>query len=661
MGGGGGFVSAITDPISSALGTDGGGGGLLGAVEDVGGFIGDAGEVIDKNVLQPALQDPAGTVVKIAAIAAAPATGGTSLYAIPAYTATKAIAAGVPLEDVAVMTAISAAATYAGVSVADYVGTLAEFGTEIGSQQTAMLAAQNAGIGTGSAVSTAAGQVAGGAASGAIGAAATGRDPVTGLLTGATNAAIGQGVNTAVDYGAGLLTPSTAPTNVVASNTSGTTSDFGVDPTYQAWQNAINSGDVVPNRPLTQAELQAAGITTGTTGMDELFGPTYQELTSYGPYLGDLQGYGGGFTGAGEDFNMGGNPNIIPGELGDIFQDAQGNIILSSGSDIQAAQSLGLDSTALTNYAKQFGTQALRALLGTRGGTGGTAGGAGTQGGLLGAGANYFLSDAARRAIQSASQQSAQQQLEATRRAEQFATFRPVGVTTAFGQSNFGFDPTTGQLVSAGYTATPEVAAQRQRLFTLGAEALPTTADTAALQQQYLEQQRGLLAPSREQQLAQLRNRQYQRGTTGLATGGTVAGYAPNAAGLMATNPEMAAYYNALAREDATLAANAPTYAQDLLNKRIASGTNLFTQAGNLETMAQQPLTIGTGLGTQVATAGSRAGIYGLTGAQGAAQTQLYGNVANASGQLGQAQGLLTGVSPYLQQAGNYAINNWLS
>lgn len=601
MGGGGGFVAAITDPISDVLGTSGGDGGLLGAVEDVGGFIGDAGEVIDKNVLQPALQDPVDTAVKIGAIAAAPATGGTSLYAIPAYTATKAIAAGVPIEDVAKMAAISAAATAAGVSVADYVGTLAEFGTPIGSQQTAMLAAQNVGIGTGGALSTAAGQVAGGAASGAIGSAATGRDPVTGLLTGATNAAIGQGVNLGVDAGAGLF-------------------------------NQTN---------------------TGSTGMDELFNTTGEDFNM-----------GGIFSGTGEDFNMGGNPNIIPGELGDIIQDAQGNIVLSSGADIQAAQSLGFDSTTLTNYAKQFGTQALRALLGTRGGSAGGAGagagGTGTQGGLLGAGANYLLSDVARRAIQSASQQSAQQQLEATRRAEAAASFKPVGVTTAFGQSQFQFDPVTGQLTSAGYTATPQVAAQRERLFTLGAEALPTTADTAALQQQYLEQQRGLLAPSREQQLAQLRNRQFQRGTTGLATGGTVAGYAPGAAGLMQTNPEMAAYYNALAREDATLAANAPTYAQNLLNQRIATGTNLFTQAGGLETMAQQPLTLGAGLGTQASTAGARAGLYGLTGAQGAAQTQLYGNVAGASGQLGQAQGLLTGVSPYLQQAGERIIN-WLA
>ena len=36
--------------------------------------------------------------------------------------------------------------------------------------------------------------------------------------------------------------------------------------------------------------------------------------------------------------------------------------------------------------------------------------------------------------------------------AAQMAQFRPVGTTTRFGTSNFQFDPTTGQLTSAGYT-----------------------------------------------------------------------------------------------------------------------------------------------------------------------------------------------------------------
>ena len=568
MGGGGGFVSAITDPISDVLGTSGGDGGLLGAVEDVGGFIGDAGEVIDNAVIQPVIDDPVNTAIKLGAYyVGGPAGAAVASAGISA-------AQGNDIEDIARDAAISYAAGQVGGQVGGAVA------GETGSQL--------------------AGNLAQGGASGTTSAVLSGRDPVTGLISGVTGAGISSGVNAAVDAGAGLF-------------------------------NQTN---------------------TGSTGMDELFNTTGEDFNM-----------GGIFSGTGEDFNMGGNPNILPGELGDILLDASGNVVLSSGADIQAAQSLGFDSTTLTNYAKQFGTQALRALLGTKGGSAGGAGagGTGTQGGLLNAGANYFLSDAARRAIQSSAQQSAQQQLDATRRAEAAASFKPVGVTTAFGQSNFGFDPTTGQLTSAGYTATPQVAAQREKLFTLGAEALPTTTDTAALQQQYINQQRGLLAPSREQQLAQLRNRTFQRGTSGLATGGTVAGYTPESAGLMQTNPEMAAYYNALAREDAALAANAPTYAQDLLNKRIATGTNLFTQAGGLETMAQQPFTLGAGLGAQAATAGGRAGLYGLTGAQGAAQTQLYGNVAGASGQLGQAQGLLTGVSPYLQQAGNYVLNNWLA
>jgi len=467
-------VSAITDPISSALGTSGGGGGLLGAVESVGQEIGNAGEIIDNAVIQPVVDDPVNTAIKIGAYY----YGGP--LGLAAANAGISAAQGKEPEEIVRDAAISYIAT--------------EVGGEVG------------GAVAGETGSQVAGSIAQGGTSGATSAALSGRDPETGFISGVTNAGITQGVNYGVDAVGNLFTPSTVPTNVVASNTSGTTSDVGVDPTYQAWQNAINSGNVIQDRPLTQAELQAAGITTGNTSMDELFGPTYQELTSYGPYLGDLQGYGGGFTGAGEDFNMGGNPNIIPGELGDIIQDAQGNIVLSSGADIQAAQSLGFNNTTLTNYAKQFGTQALRALLGSRGGTAGQGGTGGTTGlgGLLGGGVNAYLSAQQRQAIQNAYSQQAQQVGLAANRAAQQATFKPIGITTAFGQSQFQVDPTTGQLTSVGYTATPEIAAQRQRLFSLGAEALPTTADTQALQQQYIAQQQGLLAPSREQQLVQV-------------------------------------------------------------------------------------------------------------------------------------------------------------
>jgi len=52
-GGGGDIISAVTDPISDVLGTSGDGGGILGAVEDVGQAIGDVGVSIDKSVTQP--------------------------------------------------------------------------------------------------------------------------------------------------------------------------------------------------------------------------------------------------------------------------------------------------------------------------------------------------------------------------------------------------------------------------------------------------------------------------------------------------------------------------------------------------------------------------------------------------------------------------------
>jgi len=73
QGGGGGLVSAITDPISSALGTDGGGGGILGAVEDVGQSIGSGLADVDEFVNE---EIPGGWVtVGLAAATAGAASG----------------------------------------------------------------------------------------------------------------------------------------------------------------------------------------------------------------------------------------------------------------------------------------------------------------------------------------------------------------------------------------------------------------------------------------------------------------------------------------------------------------------------------------------------------------------------------------------------------
>lgn len=664
--GGGGGIPIVSDVVNAVSDV---GQSVANVVSDVGqsvaNVVSDAGTTIDNAVIQPAIDDPAGTIIKIGAIAAAPATGGASLYAIPAYTASKALAAGVDIEDVAKMTAISAAATYAGVSVADYVGTLAEFGTDIGSQQTAMLAAQNVGIGTGSAASTTIGQIAGGAASGALVSGATGNDIGTGLISGAVNAGIGAGVGAAVNAGAGLLSGTTSSTG--SANTGTNTMDENF---YDLGFSDQAAADAAWEQ--AQAEFDAAGGYAG----------------SYSP-----EGYG-----TADGYALG-DPTEIANFTG-------------------AVAASGLDGGTVTNLIKQYGTQAVKALVSAGGSTLSNAVSSAArraqlqaQGytpsqinsmegatGLLGAGANYFLNQNQLGQLQSTYNQNVAGQQAATQTAQQQAAFTPVGMTTTFGQSNFQYDPTTGKMVSAGYTpssqvsglqnallgqaattaqqagqvsgqiapmqagaqnlfglageflptsaqtpqataesqsyynqqqalanaarpssfattatpeaqalynqfkttassamptsfdatATPEAQALYNRLSGLSNQVLPTSYDTTAAAQKYMQQQQALLNPARQQTLAQLQAKQYGAGTSGLATGGTAAGYATNAQGLLATNPQMAAYYNAMAQQDAQLAASAEQQARTNLQSDITLGTNLGTQGLSALTTSQQ-------------------------------------------------------------------------
>jgi len=267
------------------------------------------------------------------------------------------------------------------------------------------------------------------------------------------------------------------------------------------------------------------------------------------------------------------------------------------------------------------------------------------------------------------------QAAEQQRQAAQGAAFRPVGMTTRFGTSQFArtTDPATGlpYISSAGYTASPEIQALQnqlfagfpgaadfaqqqatqfgalspasQRAFSLGEQYLATSPEQAA--QDFMRTQQAILAPSREQQYGALQNRLFQTGRGGLATGGTVAG------NMQQTNPELAAYYNAMAQQDLALAGQAEQAAQ----QRIGFGTSLFgtgagflgTQAqgtagaysplqtqlgvsGQVENMAQMPYQLGMQLG-QAQQPGQQVGVQALTQA---AQTQ-YGatqaaNAANA-------------------------------
>jgi hypothetical protein len=302
--------------------------------------------------------------------------------------------------------------------------------------------------------------------------------------------------------------------------------------------------------------------------------------------------------------------------------------------------------------------------------------------GLIG---GYLAGESAK----SAAETSAAGQRQSAQMAADAARFRPVGVTTRFGSSNFQTDE-QGNLIGAGYNVSPELQAYQDQLralsqqqiqqglmapqqyaplqgaagglFNLGQQYLAQSPEQVA--QKYIEQQQNLLAPSRERQYSQLQNQLFQTGRGGLSVGAT--GARPSGAqGLGASNPELEAYYNAMAQQDAQLAAQAQAAGQ----QQVAFGTGLFGsgsqllgqyQAGQvgalspfqttlglgstIEQMGQTPLDISAQLGGRTATAGANVGQALLSGGINAARTAQAGNAYNPLANV--LQGV--GTSPYV-------------
>jgi hypothetical protein len=222
-----------------------------------------------------------------------------------------------------------------------------------------------------------------------------------------------------------------------------------------------------------------------------------------------------------------------------------------------------------------------------------------------------------------------------TASAKASAAFKPVGMTTRFGTSEFKTDPVTGQITSAGYTLSPEAKYAQDffrtqanlglqqveqardvyaplktganMMFDLGQQALnqPTdarlgqiatdyltqSAGSRALQtlgekyiaqspeavaQNYLNQQMALLQPGRELELANLQNKLQQQGRGGLAVA--------QGGALGATTPELQALYNARATQEAQLAAGAQQAGQ----QQVQFGAGLFGTGQQLGMQGQQ-------------------------------------------------------------------------
>ena len=202
-------------------------------------------------------------------------------------------------------------------------------------------------------------------------------------------------------------------------------------------------------------------------------------------------------------------------------------------------------------------------------------------------------------------------------------------------------------------------------LFNLGGQYLAQSPEAVAAQ--YMQRQQDLLAPSRERQYAQLQNQLFQTGRGGLAVGAT--GERPSgAAGLGASTPETEAYYNALAQQDAALAAQAQAEGQ----RQLAFGTGLFDTGagllgqfqagqvsalnpfttylggvGTLEEFGQQPFSLGVNLGGRNANPSGAQAL--LTGGIGAARTMQQANSLSPLADFLQG----AGDSPYVQRGIN--------
>ena len=245
------------------------------------------------------------------------------------------------------------------------------------------------------------------------------------------------------------------------------------------------------------------------------------------------------------------------------------------------------------------------------------------------------------------------------------AQFRPVGITSRFGQSGYNYDA-NGNLVGAGYQVAPDIAAMRegaigqaggllgqagqgvaatapafgaaQSMYNLGQGYLAQNPQEQAAQ--WLKQQQDLLRPSQDQAYASMQQQLQNTGRGGfsIAQGGS----------LGAANPEAQAYYNALAQQNALLASQATQQGQAQAKfgaDLVGSGTSTLSGAYGAQTAGYNPYTAAMGAATNLESYGA---------APMAASLQL----GQAGAQAGYNAGQLANLG-YAQQGAANAYSPW--
>lgn len=302
----------------------------------------------------------------------------------------------------------------------------------------------------------------------------------------------------------------------------------------------------------------------------------------------------------------------------------------------------------------------------------------GIEAALIGGGLGLLGGVVSGNAAEDAARTSADAQLRAAQMAAEAQKFRPVGITSRFGTSQFTMSP-EGYVTGAGYDVAPDIAALRdrllsqasgqgvqtaeqaqaaqQQLFGLGQQYLAQTPQQAA--QDWMASQQALLQPARERAQAGLTQNLFNTGRGGVAV---------SQGGMMgAANPEQQALLNAQALQDLELATRAQeqgraatTFGAGLFGTGLdlASGgyNPLKTQFGlaqNLEQAGQSALDIGANLGGQQVQAGANVGNTLFKGGMGAAQAM---EAANRYSPVGSAFAGLAGNKQLTQ-----GLANWMT
>jgi len=266
------FVEDVGDAIGDAIETIGDvAEDIVDTVVDV---VEDVGKTIEKTV-QAALDDPIKTIATIAAVASG------QVHLIPYINAGATLARGGSFEDALKSYVVSTVAQGVGSYVGDQLGTALEYGTDLGSAQTAMLAQQSGDL-IGNTLGGTIGSAVGAGAAGATAAALTGGNVEDAFLNALANYGVRAGVNYTINQAGQIVDQmgKPAPEDVVQAINSETAQALG--------------GNTVTYDDGSSITYDAAGnpvSATATDGTNIFFNPQTAEdyLASQQPVTGDVE------------------------------------------------------------------------------------------------------------------------------------------------------------------------------------------------------------------------------------------------------------------------------------------------------------------------------------------------------------------------------------